>query len=155
MDAHWIVTANAGRSRIFSQSHNTAPFEEIDDLVNDAARLRTGDTETDDLGRRGGSTSLPGSGTPSQSSGYEPHQTPAEHQVELFARRLAAYLLQGHRQGRYRALSLAASPEFLGVLRKLLDPAVSSAIDVEMHKDYTQSNAAQLRDQFEKHRTGA
>ena len=152
MDAHWIVTANAGRARVFSQDEHGAPFTEIDDLINESVRLRTVDTETDDLAQRGGSTRLSGSATPSQPSGYEPHQTPAEHQVELFARRLAAFLLRGHQEHRYRALSLAASPEFLGVLRKLLDPAVANAIDLELPKDYTHSNAAQLRDQFQKHR---
>ena len=152
MDAHWIVTANAGRARVFSQEEHDAPFAEVDDLLNEGVRLRTVDTETDDLGQRGGSTSLSSSATPSQPSGYEPHQTPAEHQVELFARRLAGFLLRGHQEHRYRALSLAASPEFLGVLRKMLDPAVSNAIDLEVPKDYTHSSAAQLRDQFQKQR---
>lgn len=152
MDAQWIVTANAGRARVFSQDEPGAAFAEIEDLLNEGARLRTVDTETDELGRRGGSTSASSPATPSQPNGYEPHQTPVEHQTELFARRLAAFLLRSHQEGRYRALSLAASPEFLGMLRKMLDPAVSKAIDLELPKDYTHSTVAQLRDQFQKHR---
>ena len=151
MDATWIVTGNAGRTRIFAQANRGAPLEAIDDRVNDAARTRTGDTESDDLGRRGSSTGLPRSGTPSPSSGYEPHQTPAEHQTEVFARDVAAFLLQAQQHGRFRSLTLAASPEFLGVLRKALDPAVSRAVGVTIDRDWSQSDAAQLREHLDRH----
>ena len=152
MDANWIVTANAGRARIFAQADAGAPLAEIEGLVNEAARLRTAETESDELGRRSSSTGRPGAGTPSQSSGYEPHRTPAEHQTELFARDVAASLLRSHQQGRFRALVLAASPEFLGVLRKAIDPTLAKAVHLEIDKDYTQSSGTQLRDQVAAHR---
>ncbi len=155
MDANWIVTANAGRARIFAQADAASPLAEIEDMVNEAARMRTADTESDDLGRRSSSTGRSGGGTPSQSSGYEPHRTPAEHQSERFARDVAAFLLRGHQQGRFRALSLAASPEFLGVLRKALDPGLARAVHLEIDRDYTQSTAVQLREQIAQHRLKA
>lgn len=148
MPTTWIVTANASRARFFSREKVGDPLEEIDDLVGEGVRLRTVDTETDDLGQRAAGKSRHGAGAASQSSGYEPHQTPAEHQTELFARSVAARLAKGLQEARFDALHIAASPEFLGVLRKLLDPKVTALVGKEINKDYTQSNARQLQDQL-------
>jgi protein required for attachment to host cells len=148
MGTIWIVTANAGRARYFAQEQPGGTLQEVEDQVNAAARLRTADTETDDLGRRTGSAGTSRGATPNQASGYEPHQTPAEHQTELFARSVATALADAHRAGRYQQLVLAASPEFLGALRKRLDPQVAALIRTEIGKDYTQSSASQLRDQL-------
>ena len=151
MTTTWIVAANAGRARYFAKTQADGPLEEIDDQVNAASRLRTADTESDDLGRRGTSSGTSRGNTPSQSSGYEPHQTPAEHQAELFARSVAATLHEGHRAGRFDRLVLTASPEFLGILRKQLDPSLAARIQTEIGRDYTQSNATQLREQIAAH----
>lgn len=151
MSTTWIVTANASRARFFSRENAADRLDEVDDLVNEATRLRTVDTETDDLGQRSAGKSRHGSGAASQPSGYEPHQTPAEHQTELFARSVAAHLSKGLQAGRFGSLYLAASPEFLGVLRKQLDPKVTAIVGKEINKDYTQSNARQLQDQIAAH----
>ena len=152
MDTRWIVTGNAGRARIFAQANAAAPLEEIDDLLDDAVRLPAAETETDELGRRAPSTGTPRSGTPSPSSAGQPHTTPAEHRTELFARDVAAYLQEGHRQGRFATLSLVASPAFLGALRKALPPELAKVVGVEIDKDYSQATAAELRDRMARDR---
>src|SRR4051812_5709902 len=149
MESTWIVTANAGRARIFSEEQSGAPLEEINDMVNTAVRLRTVETETDQLGQRAASKSRHSVGAPTQPSGYEPNQSPAEHQTELFARNLAGFLLQSYQEGRFGQLVLIASPEFLGVLRKLLHQKIESAVTLEINKDYTQFDAKQLREHIE------
>jgi protein required for attachment to host cells len=149
MNATWIVSANAAQARFFSQEDSGASLEEIEDMVNPAVRLPTAETEDDRIGQRSASKSRHSVGAPTQPSGYEPNQTPDEHQTELFARAVADYLLQGQQQGRFRELSLVASPEFLGVLRKQLDPNVASAVNLEINKDYTQCQAPQLREQIQ------
>lgn len=121
-------------------------------MANDAVRLRTSETETDDIGLRSASKSPHSVSAPRPQSGYEPPQTPAEHQTEIFARDVADYLLKAYQEGRYRQLCLTASPEFLGMLRKLLDPRIASAISLEVNKDYTQSNAIQLREKIRSHK---
>lgn len=121
-------------------------------MANDAVRLRTSETESDDIGLRSASDSPHSVGAPRPQSGYEPPQTPAEHKTELFARDVADYLLKAYQEGRYRQLYLTASPEFLGTLRKLLDPKIVSAISLEVNKDYTQSNATQLREKIRSHK---
>ena len=144
-----IVTANAGRARFFSQEARTARPEEINDMVNPAARLRINETETDALGQHAASKSRHNVGAPTQPSGYQPNQSPVEHQTEIFARSVADYLLKAHQEGRFARLILAASPEFLGVLRKALDPKVLSAVKLEINKDYTQLAGDKLREQIE------
>ena len=147
MDAQWIVSANAGRARFYAQANNAAPLQEIEDFVNEAVRLRTVDTETDDLGQRG----LNGTAGGTQPSGYEPHQTPAEHQTERFARDIAAHLARGHREHRYRELVLVASPEFLGVLRKQLDRQVASVIRTSISKDWSHDDPTRLLERIRAH----
>lgn len=151
MDAHWIVVANAGHARFFSQANRAASFEEVDDLVNAGSRLRAVDTETDDLGQRAASTTRHGSGAPSSPSDYQPHQTPAEHQAELFARTVAARLAQGLQGRQFGQVVLVASPEFLGVLRKQISPQVQQAVRTEIGKDYTHLGVNELRDRIAEH----
>lgn len=149
MHTTWIVSANAGRARIFSQTQANAPLEEINDMVNADVHLRTAETESDRIGQRSASKSQHSVGAPTQPSGYEPNQTPSEHQTELFARSIAEFLQQGHQQGKFQQLALVASPEFLGTLRKLLDANLESSVSLELNKDYTQSSAEQLREHIQ------
>jgi protein required for attachment to host cells len=151
MGATWIVSANAGRARFFSQANSSAPLEEVNDIFNADVHLRTTETESDRLGLLAAAKSQHNVGAARPGSGYEPNQTPDEHQTELFARDVASFLQQGHQEGRFSNLSLVVSPEFLGLLRKLLDPKVASAVKLEINKDYTQFSAKQLRDQIQAH----
>jgi len=152
MDATCIVAANAGRARFFLHSGHSGRPDEINDMVNTASRLRTADIETDDLGVRAASKSRHSVGQPTPTSGYEPHQSPQEHQSELFARSVADYLAELQREGRFGQLVLVASPEFLGVLRKLLDPQLESCVALEINKDYTQLRPEDLATRLALHR---
>lgn len=149
MDATWIVSANANRARFFSQPTARAPLSELSTMINGAARLRTADLETDDLGQRSASKSSHNTGGATQPSGYQPNQSPAEHQTELFAREVADYLSRACQGQRFRNLCLVASPGFLGELRRMLDKNVASQITFELNKDYTQLSPEQLREQIE------
>lgn len=151
MDAFWIVAANAGRARLFCQATQADPLEEIGDMVNTAARLRTAETESDSLGQHAASKSRHKVGAPTQPSGYQPNPSPAEHQTEIFARTLAEHLRQAHHQGRFRQLVLMASPEFLGVLRQMLDSTVEAVVHLAINKDYTQSTPGQIREHIRAH----
>jgi protein required for attachment to host cells len=153
MNATWIVSANASRARFFSQARPSDPLEEVSDMVNSAVRLRAAETELDRIGPTSATKSPHNVGAATPNKTYEPHQTPVEHETELFARSVAAFLLQAHQEGRFQALALVASPQFLGVLRKLLDPKLKSVVGLELNKDYTQFTAAQLREQIRE--TGA
>lgn len=161
MPTTWILSANAGRVRIFAESSQSEPLQEIEDMVNTAAQLRTSETETDRIGPLAAANSSHAIGgneaagfahnakAGAPTSGYEPNQTPAEHQTELFAKDVSTYLLKAQQEGRFQQLVISASPEFLGVLRSKLDPQVKQAVKLELNKDYTHSNAHQLREQLQ------
>ncbi len=149
MNTTWMVAANAGRARFFSQQAESAPLEEINDMVNGGARLRASETESDQIGQLAASKSRFNVGAATQPSGYEPNQLPSEHQTELFARDVCSYLLQAYYEGRYQRLCLIAAPQFLGVLRKLLDPQVAALLSVEINKDFTRLSPKELREQLQ------
>lgn len=149
MDATWIVTANAGRARFFSQADATEPLEEINDMVNDAARLRTSESETDRMGPTSAGKSIHNTGGATPNKQYEPHQTPVERATEMFAKEVAQYLEKAHLENRYGQLCLIASPQFLGILRQQLDANLESAVNRQLNKDYTHLSAQQLLEKIQ------
>ena len=152
MHATWILSANASRARFLSQEQSSDRLEEINDMVNEAERQRRLDLETDKYGTTSASKSMHNTGGALPNKLYEPAQTPDEHQAELFARDIAGFLLQAYREGRFQQLSLVVSPKFLGMLRKLLDPQLESAVSLEIDKDYTQFAPEQLLEQVKAYR---
>jgi len=153
MDANWILAANAGRARFFALAQPGARVQEINDMVNTAARQRDADIETDTLGQRSASDSRHGVGVgPTTSSDYQPHQTPKQHEAELFARDVAKFLLDASDNGRFKQLAIVASPEFLGVLRRELDPRLVAKVQAEIDKDYTHASGDELLQRIRDHR---
>lgn len=146
MDATWIVSANAGRARIFSQTSAAEPLQEIEDMVNSVVRLRDTEVETDSYGPTAATKSMHNVGGALPNKTYQPNQTPEQHNTELFARSIADFLLQGLREGRFRQVHLVAGPQFLGALRKELHVEVQSAVGLELSKDFTQYSGRELQD---------
>ncbi|QOY95127.1 host attachment protein [Massilia sp. UMI-21] len=163
MPTTWILAANAGRARFFSESDPSEPLQEVQDMVDPAAQLRTVDTQTDRLGPRaaGDSRHSVGGHQPAgfqhnaqagaPTSMYQPAQTPDQHAAERFAKDISAFLLKAHQENRYQHLVVSATPEFLGTLRANLDPQVQQLVKSEINKDYTHANAQQLREQLQAH----
>lgn len=152
MNTTWIVSANASRARFFSQEQSSDQLEEINDMINDAGRQRmTETTESDKRGPTAGTKSTHNTGGQVPNKLYEPPTTPDVHEAELFARDIAGFLQQAHQEGRFQELTLVVSPQFLGMLRKLLAPELESVVKLEINKDYTQFSPAQLREQVLAH----
>lgn len=148
MQSTWILSANTSRARFFSQTQPSDSLEEVDDMVNSAARLRTSETESDKIGPTSATKSQHNVGGATPNKSYEPHQTPVEHQTEIFARSIADYLLKAYQEGRFRQLNLIVSPQFLGELRKMLHPSLEAAVTLEINKDLTQFSPQQLLEQI-------
>lgn len=153
MSATWIVSANASRARIFAQEDAASGLQEVEDMVNDAARLRMTEmeSETDKYGPTAGTKSMHNTGGAVPNKQYEPDTTPDKHQAELFARDLTKFLRDAHREGRFDQLALVISPKFLGAVRQLLDQELGSAVKLEINKDYTHFDGQQLLDQLRQH----
>lgn len=148
MPTTWIVSANAGHAIIFSQARANEQLHRVDELENPAARMRDSDIETDDLGNRGASKTRHNVGQPTTPSGYQPHQTPEQHEAENFARRVAGYLEKAHSEGRFDELCLVATPQFLGELRGQLDKNLKRVVKAEIDKDFTHADARELQDRL-------
>jgi protein required for attachment to host cells len=152
MDAAWIVAANGGRARFFAQPRPGAIPEEVFDMVNPAAREHDDAIVSDRVaGELAASKSRHNVGQPTVPSAYQPHRTPKQHEEDLFARDVSEFLEEAHNQGRFRKLILVASPEFLGVLRKQVQPRLGAIVSLEIDKDYTSSNAAELKERVKAH----
>lgn len=152
MDETWIVAANAGRARIFAQEKKGAPLREIGDMVNPSAHLRTSETEHERIGPLSAGKSAHNTGGALPNKNYEAPQTPEEQSNESFARSVCAFLLQAWQEKKFARFGLAASPQFLGLLRQLIDPQLKPLSSFEFNKDYTQSNARELQEQIEQQR---
>ncbi|WP_229493915.1 host attachment protein [Massilia arenae] len=163
MPTTWTIAANAGRARIFSDADKASSLQEVDDLVNPAAQQRVLDIVTDKMSPRSAQNSGHNIGggqgggfqhaapAGAQGNDYQPAVTPAEHESQRFAKDISNYLQQAHQAGRFQQLVLAASPEFLGVLREKIDPQIKALIKREVNKDYTHSNGQELRAQLDAH----
>lgn len=151
MDTTWIVSADAGRARIFSEQNSSKPLQEIEDMVNGAARLRDVDINTDGTGPLSAGKSSHSTDGALPTNAYEPQTTPEQHNAEIFAKEVSGFLLQAKNAGKFQKLALVASPKFLGLLRVALDPQLKNLISMEINKDYTHSNAQQLQEQIKAH----
>jgi protein required for attachment to host cells len=148
MNTTWIVAADAGLARIFEESDPAAPLRELETMTNPAAHLRESEVYTDDLSPKAGGKSINNTGAARPNSQYEPKQTFEEHNAELFAKEVLAKLAEAHRQGRFDKLDLIAEPQFLGLLRKYMEPSLKTAVCHEVNKDLIHASGQQLRAQL-------
>ena len=155
MSTTWIVSADAGRARIFAESDSQQPLEEVKDLVSANARVRDSDINTDRIGATSAAQSIHNTGGATPNKQYQPAQTPEQHDAALFARDICAFLLQAKQEQRYQKLTLVAEPRFLGVLREALDNQIKPLINLELNKDYTHLNGNQLREQLQANKAKA
>lgn len=146
MDTTWIVTADEGRARIFSEAGRGSPLQEIDAMVNTSARLRTLEKLSDKISPQAAGASIHGTGGARPGNQYEPQQTPEEREAEAFAKTISDYLLRAWQAGQFQKLELFAAPKLLGMLRTVLAPQLKPLVRLEIDKDYTSLSAHQLHE---------
>ena len=151
MNTTWIVSADKGRARIFAETEPGQPLQEIEDMVNETARMRVSEIYTDKVGPTAAESSIHNTGGALPNKQYEQQTTPEELEAQRFAKDICARLQKAHEEGRFKRLALVAEPKFLGVLRMQLDPQLKSLVQLEINKDFSHSNAQQLRDQIIAH----
>lgn len=125
----WVVVADGTRARLFNR-HKNRTLEEFDTLLSPAHRLHEGDLVTDREGRDydGGTTGRHGMGT---------RNTAKDHEMTVFAKRLAGRLQEGRNAGELERLVLVAPPKFLGQIRAQLNPAVADLVALTIDKELT------------------
>lgn len=135
MEIHWIVVAESARARIFETASRAKPPTEIMSLAHPASRLKEGELVEDRPGRAHGSGNRHGVGN------GDAHT----HEVEIFAREVAAKLEQGRQEGRYGKLVLVAAPAFLGVLRHALTDQVEKKVSASLDKHLVDASPEDIR----------
>jgi protein required for attachment to host cells len=143
MTTTWIVAADSSRARVLQVAHPEENLIEIEDLLNPEGRLQDREIASDALGRWSGPDRPGGNSMRAGAS-------PAEHAVELFAKRIGAYLDKARTDHRYDRLCLVAPPKFLGALRKELGREVQKLVAEELPKDLSWLSGRELERYFAK-----
>ncbi len=137
----WVVVAESARARIFSVEPDRGEWNEIKDMVHEPSREHEVEINTDGPGTAFDSVG-PGRHSMSQSEG------PKEHEARKLSRQIAEVIDQGRTKNRFEQLVLAASPAFLGELRKSLSDPAEKMIVKEINKNLVQLKAAEIEDRL-------
>ena len=134
----WVVTADAGRARIFRADEGNTHMAEIADLVNPAARDASGKVGAD---RAGHVAKNPGD----KGHTLAPHKDPRQQEALVFARTVGRALSRGRTRGEVERIYLVADPRFLGTLRTCLDEPTLRLVAGDVGKDMTRHLPTSIR----------
>ena len=138
MATKWVIVADACRARIFETRALGRGLREVEDFVNPNGRAHSSDLLTDAGGRTYSHSGARGQGK------TEPRSDPVEHEVEMFAKRLADRIEQGRVERRFERLCLVAPPRFLGLLREKCSRETGKLVEFELAKDLAQLDPAAI-----------
>lgn len=143
----YVVVAASGLARILKRgaARQAPQLLEIDRLERDNAHVHARDLTTDLTGRLNSTGARVSFGPRSTvrhgaQSDYDPHTV----EIERFARRLTARLLQLRQQDRMEELVLIAEPRFLGLLRRELPAPLRQMVTREVARDLTAAEVAPI-----------
>jgi protein required for attachment to host cells len=138
----WVVVANGSRARVFEADSPKGGFtREVATLVHTQSRLL----------EQGLTTDLPGRTFDSVGQGrhsLEVRTRAKRHEKENFAAEIADVLDRACAAGKFHHLILAATPAFMGMLRRRLGPHSSRRIVHTVEKDLTRYPPARIRSQL-------
>jgi protein required for attachment to host cells len=151
MATTWIVSCDSSRARVL-QVTGRDRLEEIEDLVNPAARIHDRELRTDSHPRYNGHGGVgkAGSAATGGPGNDREEMTAAEVETEKFAKQIGRYLEKARMDHRYDRLFLLAPPRFLGMIRKELGKEVQKLVIDEIDKDVTSLPAGDLARYIEK-----
>lgn len=134
----WIVVANSSQARIFKIDKGHT-LKEVKTFQNPEARMHPRDLYADKPGRSFESN------THARHS-LEQAVSPKQQEITDFAKEVCDYLENARGNGVFHRLYLAASPSFLGSLRKSLSHPTLQLIEAEIDKDITHLNALEIEE---------
>lgn len=129
MKTIWILAADSSRARLFQLHAPDKTPQQLEEFDNPQGRAHNRDLVTDGNGR------YFGKGEHDQGHTAPPGESAVEHEVELFAKRLAAHLEKCRSEQKFDQLRLVAAPKFLGLLRRNLSKEVERLVDESIAKD--------------------
>lgn len=132
----WLIAANTCIAKIYKVGKHQSLIQ-VEVLEHPESRLHNQDLVSDKPGR-----DFESMGCTRHS--LEPHTSPKQHECIIFAKIVADYLKVAYHQGVFETLYLAASPNFLGLLRQTMEPAIAKSIAGETDKDMTQMDPKEI-----------
>jgi protein required for attachment to host cells len=133
----WILVGNASRARLFATDAKAeGDWLLVEEFQHDESRAKALDLFNQPDNPNAGTLSKP-------TTENEPSARKAvEH--ERFARELSEYLDKGFDQHNFDKLVIAAPPEFLGRIRKVLSSRVKQRVLLDVDADYSNVPAREL-----------
>ncbi|HEX5655809.1 MAG TPA: host attachment protein [Polyangiales bacterium] len=137
MSGTWIVVAHRAGARIFETHGRGSGLDYVQELRNEAGRLKDSELDSDRQGAAGHSSHH---GQDSLSREQSPHERAAAD----FARELSRLLERGRNEHAYDDVVLVAEPGFLGMLREALDAPTASLVRAEIPKNLSKMDMQAL-----------
>lgn len=135
----WIVVANSTQARIFKLQN--LELIEMDAMIHPESRMHERDLIADKPGAAY-------AGVAPGRYGMEQQQSPKKNEATIFAKQLIDRLDNARSTGQIDRLFLAATPTFLGLLRREMSHLTANLIVSEVDKDITGLRADEIRGYF-------
>jgi protein required for attachment to host cells len=130
-----VVVADQSEARFFDTTDHGLTLTRAGELQDPQGRLKEHDLVSD----------KPGSASGHGHYALQPHGSHKEHDVGLFAKKIADKLLAESNAGEFDDIALIAAPHFLGILRKALPPALHTKVRHEIVHDLVHQSEAVIR----------
>ena len=127
-DALWILVANASRAKLFATDERAERWDLREEFLHEESRVPSRELKNQPDNPNAGTLHKP-----------QPENEPNARQElehDRFARELAQRLERGLNDHAYDRLVIAAPPEFLGRLRKMVSRRVHQRLMLDMRADY-------------------
>jgi protein required for attachment to host cells len=134
----WYMVADGARARLFKTTRSDGPLTETDGFVNEKGRMNNRDLSDDRPGR----SFKGGAGRTAMEKG----DGPREEEEKKFAKRLAKFLNEAYRDGKFERLGIVGAPKALGRIVDALDNAVVEALLGTSSKNYTRHSVEEIRE---------
>lgn len=132
----WVVVADDAIARIF-RLEKGRHLVELTTLVHPESRLHERDLVSDRPGRSFESHTM-------ARRSVSPQISQKKHEATIFAKFVSEYLEAAVLEGALGKIYLAASPNFLGLLRQALSKSTSQLIASEINKQITHLNPSEI-----------
>jgi len=144
MSVTWVLVANSSSACLYENGGPGKGLRKVSVFDHAASRAKRAQLVSDTVGH-GRSGAVRG-------IGHERASDPRREEAERFAEELVGTLETARLGHRFDRLVLAASPAFMGRLRRQLPAPLARSLVLSVEKDYTKSEPHRLRRSLEQTR---
>ena len=138
MNYTWLILAYFSNARFFSMVSRTVPIKETRSFVHSEARLHEQNMTSDAQGR---GSAKGGEGM----HAYQDKISPKEQESINFAREVSLELDKARKENQFKQFVLVAAPSFLGKLRDHMSKETQKLASLEVAKNMSHLDAAEIR----------